>query len=261
MPSELAQRKSREAVLRQEIANLKRLLADKVMDLDFFKVALQEVEARRQSNELFGAQASTMQSTAQVQGNLSIEVLDTNVISGIFWQGGPFEILKAWQEQHFRLVISVPILNEYRRVFEEMTKKRPSAVLGPILELIELHSEMVEPVRFAKTVCSDPDDDKFLEAAVAANAGYVVSGDAALLSVKNYQRTQIVRPVQFLKLTIAVIVFGANAGRPSRRVRPVPTTECLNLKAQKPAKNAGSRPTIGTLYPKFCLNQGFTLTT
>jgi hypothetical protein len=29
---------------------------------------------------------------------------------------------------------------------------------------------MVEPVSFAKTVCDDPDDDKFLEAALAANA-------------------------------------------------------------------------------------------
>jgi len=35
---------------------------------------------------------------------------------------------------------------------------------------------MVDPIRFAKTVCSDPDDDKFLEAAVAAGADYIVSG-------------------------------------------------------------------------------------
>ena len=128
-------------------------------------------------------------------------ILDTNVlISGIFWKGAPFEILKAWQERRFRLAISVPILDEYRRVLEEMTSKRPPAVLGSILGLIELHSEIVDPIRFAKTVCSDPDDDKFLEAAVAAGADYIVSGDAALLSLKNYQRIQIVRPAQFLKL-------------------------------------------------------------
>lgn len=128
-------------------------------------------------------------------------VLDTNVlISGIFWKGAPFEILKAWQERCFRLAISLPILDEYRRVLEEMTRKRPPVVLGSILGLIELHSEMVDPVRFAKTVCSDPHDDKFLEAAVAAGADYIASGDAALLSLKNYQRIQIVRPAQFLKL-------------------------------------------------------------
>ena len=128
-------------------------------------------------------------------------ILDTNVlISGIFWKGTPFEILKAWQEQRFRLAISPPILDEYRRVLEEMSKKRSSLVAGSILELIEFHSEMIEPVSFAKAVCSDPDDDKFLEAAVAADADYVVSGDAGLLRVKKYQRVQIVRAAQFLKM-------------------------------------------------------------
>jgi uncharacterized protein len=128
-------------------------------------------------------------------------ILDTNVIvSGIFWKGAPFEILEAWQKRRFLLVVSLPILNEYRRVLDEMIKKRPSSVLGSILEVIELHSEMVEPVSFTRTVCSDPDDDKFLEAALAADADYVVSGDAALLSLNNHHGIQIVRPAQFLKL-------------------------------------------------------------
>lgn len=128
-------------------------------------------------------------------------IIDTNVIvSGIFWKGAPFEILEAWQKRRFLLAVSLPILNEYRRVLDEMTKKRPSPVLGSILEVIELHSEMVEPVSFTRTVCSDPDDDKFLEAALAADADYVVSGDAALLSLKNHRGIRIVRPAQFLKL-------------------------------------------------------------
>jgi uncharacterized protein len=99
-------------------------------------------------------------------------------------EGAPFEILKAWQEQRFRLAISPPILDEYRRVLDEMMKKRPLPVLTSILRVIELHSEMVEPVSFAQPVCSDPDDDKFLEAALAAQTDYVVSGDAALLNLK-----------------------------------------------------------------------------
>jgi len=81
-----------------------------------------------------------------------------------------------------------------------MTKERPLPVLSSILAVIELQAEMVEPVSFAETVCDDPDDDKFLEAALAADADYVVSGDAALLSLKNHHRIQIVRPAQFLQL-------------------------------------------------------------
>jgi uncharacterized protein len=130
-------------------------------------------------------------------------ILDTNVfISGVFWKGPPFEILKAWQEQRFRLAVSPPILDEYRRVLDEMMKKRSLPVPTSILRLIELHSEMVEPVSFAQPVCSDPDDDKFLEAALAAHAGYVVSGDAALLNVKLYRGIEIVRPARYLTLLL-----------------------------------------------------------
>lgn len=44
-------------------------------------------------------------------------IVDTNVvISGIFWKGAPFEVLKACQEQRFHLAVSLPILDEYRRV-------------------------------------------------------------------------------------------------------------------------------------------------
>jgi putative PIN family toxin of toxin-antitoxin system len=79
-------------------------------------------------------------------------------------------------------------------------KKRPLPVLTSILRIIELHSEMVEPVSFAEPVCSDPDDDKFLEAALAAQADYVVSGDAALLNLKHHRGIEIVRPARFLRL-------------------------------------------------------------
>jgi uncharacterized protein len=128
-------------------------------------------------------------------------VLDTNVfISGVFWKGPPFEVPRAWQEERFRLAISLPIFQEYRRALAELTRVRAVPVLTSVLRIIELHSEMVEPVSFAKPVCSDPDDDKFLEAAIAASADYVVSGDKALLNLKSHFGIEIVRPARFLKL-------------------------------------------------------------
>lgn len=121
-------------------------------------------------------------------------VLDTNVvISGIFWKGPPFEILTAWQSRCFRLVLSAEILEEYRRVGEEIASKRGGTIVAAILQLIKSESEMVEPVSLSGTVCSDPDDDKFLAAAISGQAQYVVSGDAALLRVKRYRGIEIVR--------------------------------------------------------------------
>lgn len=52
----------------------------------------------------------------------------------------------------------------------EMAGEHFSPVLHSILGLIELRSEMVEPISLAKAICNDPDDDKFIEAAVAAAA-------------------------------------------------------------------------------------------
>jgi transposase-like protein len=53
---------TREFTLTKEIFQLKRLLAEKVQEVDFFKGALQKVEARRQNNANTGATASTTKS-------------------------------------------------------------------------------------------------------------------------------------------------------------------------------------------------------
>lgn len=53
---------SREATLRKEMSHLKRVLAEKVLEVDFFKGALHNVEARRQRSGKTGARASTRRS-------------------------------------------------------------------------------------------------------------------------------------------------------------------------------------------------------
>jgi transposase-like protein len=53
---------SHERELRKEIRELKRVLGEKALEADFFKGALQKVEARRQSNSGSGAKASTTES-------------------------------------------------------------------------------------------------------------------------------------------------------------------------------------------------------
>jgi len=53
---------SREVTLRKEVSQLKRVLAEKTVELDFFKGALQKVEARRQKNGTSGETASTTKS-------------------------------------------------------------------------------------------------------------------------------------------------------------------------------------------------------
>jgi len=54
--------KSRELELEQEVAQLKRVLADQTLELDFFKGALQKVAARRRRSKSSGAKTSTTRS-------------------------------------------------------------------------------------------------------------------------------------------------------------------------------------------------------
>ena len=62
-PGEEASRPSTHAAAhRKEILQLKRLLAEKAMEVDFFKGALQKVEARRQRSSSSGEMASTTRS-------------------------------------------------------------------------------------------------------------------------------------------------------------------------------------------------------
>ncbi len=53
---------SGERELRKEIRELKRVLGEKALEVDFFKGALQKVEARRRSSSGSGAKASTTES-------------------------------------------------------------------------------------------------------------------------------------------------------------------------------------------------------
>jgi len=52
---------------------VKRSLAEKTLELDFFRRALQRIEARRQDNNVSGESASTKKSGMPLQGSLSVE--------------------------------------------------------------------------------------------------------------------------------------------------------------------------------------------
>jgi transposase len=53
---------SPQATLRRKLYQLKRVLVDKTLEVDFFKGALQKVEARRRQRGRSGAQGSTTKS-------------------------------------------------------------------------------------------------------------------------------------------------------------------------------------------------------
>ena len=59
---EASSQNSRESLLRKENNQLKRVLAEKTLEVDVFKSALQKIEARRQRSSRSGEKASTVES-------------------------------------------------------------------------------------------------------------------------------------------------------------------------------------------------------
>jgi uncharacterized protein len=126
-------------------------------------------------------------------------VLDTNVfVSGVFFSGPPFQILQAWRNGKIQLVISLEILDEYRRVGEILAGEHPAISLEPVLEYVIQNTIVFSVPRLSERVCDDPDDDKFLACALASGSNLVISGDKHLLKVSGYQAIKVLKPRDFL---------------------------------------------------------------
>lgn len=130
-------------------------------------------------------------------------VLDTNVIiSATLIRGGnEDQILHAWQHGSFELVLSPPILEELgRALFYERLRKFRWMTDGEVAELLRALAGggIVVAGRVKIKASRDPDDDKFLAAAIEGVAEFVVTGDRDLLDLKSYRGVRIVRPARFL---------------------------------------------------------------
>lgn len=126
-------------------------------------------------------------------------VLDTNVfVAGVFFSGPPATIFRAWREGRITLVVSPPIMDEYRRVMHELAVQFRAVDPIPPLEIMAVHARMVDAPPLPETVCTDPTDDMFLACAIAGDSRVVVSGDKALLRTSGYRRIEVLTPRAFL---------------------------------------------------------------
>ena len=133
-------------------------------------------------------------------------VIDTNVIvSGILSRKGPpADILNAWRERRFLLLISPAIVAEVRAVlrYPRIRKKYPLSdrEIDQLISLFE-HDALLLPggADVAGSVTADPKDEIFLACALDGGADTIVSGDHHLLDLKVYQEIPIITPSQFLE--------------------------------------------------------------
>lgn len=124
-------------------------------------------------------------------------VFDTNIwVSGLLWRGASAWCLALARAGEIQLAYSEPMLAELTgklRIKFGFSENRIQAVTYEYRRL----GALVKPAH-RLTVAQDPDDDKFIECAVAARAAVIVSQDRHLLALARYETIAIIKPAEFL---------------------------------------------------------------
>jgi uncharacterized protein len=130
-------------------------------------------------------------------------VIDTGVFVSalIRKQGTTGDVLRALRDGRFTAIYTTDIVVEIidvlgRSGFRAKYHIEPDDITA-VVNLIRLRGDLVTPARKV-TICRDPKDDKFIEAALATQTDCIVSGDADLLDLSSFEDIPILRPAEFL---------------------------------------------------------------
>jgi putative PIN family toxin of toxin-antitoxin system len=119
-------------------------------------------------------------------------VFDTNVlVAALVFPGGQGEAaLHRIIDEHDRLVLSKPLLDELLGVLARKFSRDAEELAHIAVFLGEL-ATTVKPARRLKVLKDDP-DNRVLECAVAGRAELIVTGDRALLAVREFRGVRVV---------------------------------------------------------------------
>ncbi len=125
-------------------------------------------------------------------------VIDTNVFISSFFGGIPRKIINLWKDQEIVICLSQEIIEEYIKVLHRLGIEQIE-----IKNLTKLFAEGYNSIFTSNTprievVKDDPDDNKFIECAVALESKIIISGDKHLLNKKKYIDIKILSPREFI---------------------------------------------------------------
>jgi putative PIN family toxin of toxin-antitoxin system len=135
-------------------------------------------------------------------------VLDANVYVSAYVrpEGTPGQVIERFlRHAAFELVLSTEIAAEvlhslaYPKVLKAArSRTEPELWFEDILVL----AEMIPGEHLVAGISADPDDDKYVAAAIEGRAAFVVSGDPDLLEIGEHQGVRFVTPRAFLDLLV-----------------------------------------------------------
>ena len=119
-------------------------------------------------------------------------VLDTNVLLVSFSSKSAFRwVFDAFLNEEITLCVTTDILAEYEEI---IGKHMGPKIANTVLQIIENAPNIELITRFFKwnLITDDPDDNKFVDCAIAANAKYLVSNDKHFRALKNIDFPKVI---------------------------------------------------------------------
>jgi uncharacterized protein len=120
-------------------------------------------------------------------------VVDTNVLVSAFLNDGkPRKLLLKLLEKH-TVILSRQMLAELADVLSRDKFSVTSALIESFISILVRKATIV-PVDYSlKIIVEDPDDNIVLNTTLNGKADYIVSGDKHLVSLKKFEKTEILK--------------------------------------------------------------------
>lgn len=118
-------------------------------------------------------------------------VLDTNIfISGIINpKGNAGRVMQEWKNNSFEMIISFELLEEIKQVlkYPKIVKitKWDNVKIDEFIEYLHFFTTVVNISKINYHFEQDPNDNHIIETYIAGKCDYLITGDKALLSLKN----------------------------------------------------------------------------
>jgi putative PIN family toxin of toxin-antitoxin system len=127
-------------------------------------------------------------------------VLDTNVlVSGLLSPfGPPGEIVRMVSSRAIRLCVDARLLAEYEQVLLRPRFDLDPDAVAALLDYVDVTSEKVASAPLSGRL-PDPDDEAFLEVAMASGAEYLVTGNLVHFPAEACAGVSVVSPAVFIE--------------------------------------------------------------
>jgi putative PIN family toxin of toxin-antitoxin system len=118
-------------------------------------------------------------------------VIDTNILLVSVSDRSPYHLIfKSFIEERYEICVTTEILDEYAEI---LSKYSSQFLATNTLEVIENAANSVLITRYFafELIKNDPDDNKFVDCAIASNADFIVTNDGHFNVLKEIPFPQV----------------------------------------------------------------------